>query len=321
MSKVDYFPLVPELKRFSLRVALRVLFGNELWNRLESNLQIDSLVQDIHCWSKGLLAPPTSSLPWTTAGKAMKARSRIHQFILSIIQEQATAGTSTAKPSLLNSLINSRTQTGQGQTYLSHEAIIDNILTLLFAGSDTTASILTSAFFVLAKDKALLHRLQTSVDDKQTLEAFLTETQRLYPAAPFTMRVVHAEGGIHISGYHIPKGWYITYALAAVLLDDSTAYPDPHRFSLDRWLRPTTDIDSNKTSMESWTCPPIWSFGGGHRMCPGRFLANAESIILLQQVLRSQWVWTLDSKQNLTFTYQPGLFPVDGLRIQLRKDL
>ena len=69
-SKAGYFSLVPELKRFSLIVTLRVLFGNDLWSELESSQQLDSLIQDIHTWSLGLLALPTSFLPWTIAGKA-----------------------------------------------------------------------------------------------------------------------------------------------------------------------------------------------------------------------------------------------------------
>jgi cytochrome P450 len=241
--KEGYFPLVPELKRFSLRVMLRVLFGNELWIALKSTKQLDSL--------------------------------------------------------------------------------IDNILTLLFAGTDTTASVLTSAFFILAQDKDLLNRLQGSLDDEKAIEAFLTETQRLYPAAPFTMRVVSAEDGLRVGGYHIPKGWFVAYALAAMMLDDEAAYPNTKKFDMGRWYSSSKGDDATGESFShlSRSVPPIWSFGGGHRTCPGRFLANAEGIALIQEVLRNQWDWTLDPNQNLTYQYNPGFFPVDGLKIQLRHEI
>ena len=322
----DSFPLVPELKRFTLRVMLRILFGNDLWGQLETSHQLDMLIEDIHCWSKGLLAPPISFLPWTAAGKAKKARSRIRDTLLQLIsqyqQDKVSSVLSTPKSSLLTSLINSKIQTEvDDQRFLSNDAIVDNIVTMLFAGTDTTASILTSAFFILAKDKQLLKRLQGSVDDVRVIEAFLTETQRMYPAAPFTMRVVNAEEGLNVGGYHIPKGWFVTYALAATLTDESI-YPNSTRFDMERWLPPPSDDGyADLSSSDSRSAPPIWSFGGGHRMCPGRFLANAESIILLQQVLRKQWDWTLDSEQNLTYEYNPGFFPVDGLRIRLRHEV
>ena len=304
-SKDGCFSLVPELKRYSLRVMLRVLFGNDLWSYLESSQQLDMLIQDINCWSEGLLAPPTSFLPWTIAGKAKKARFRLRDKILELIHISKNQQEKSA--SLLKGLVDRKLQSDDEQSVLSNDAIIDNILTLLFAGSDTTASILTSAFFVLANEPGLLNRLQGSVDNIKELEAFLTETQRLYPAAPFTMRVVTAEEGIYLGGYHIPKGWFVTYSLAATLLDDESTYPNAARFDIERWLSPSNT-------------PPIWSFGGGHRMCPGRFLANAESIALLQEILKNQWSWSLESNQNLTYQYHPGFFPVDGLRIRLRHE-
>ena len=322
--KKGYFPLVPELKRFSLRVMLRVLFGNELWIELKSTRQLDALIDDINTWSLGLLAPPTSFLPWTIAGRAMRARSRIHDKVIDIMSQlrRENSGNSTSsnrKVSLLANLMESIVKSEDGSSScLFNDAIVDNILTLLFAGSDTTSSVLTSSFFVLAQDKALLKRLQGSVDDVKVIEAFLTETQRLYPAAPFTMRVVGAEDGLRLGQYHIPKSWYITYALAAILLDDESIYPNRNKFDMDRWLSsPNKDDIRGESSNPSLSISPIWSFGAGNRMCPGRFLANAEGVSLLQEVLRKGWDWSLDPLQNLTYRYNPGFFPVQGLRIQL----
>eukprot|EP01036_Dinobryon_divergens_P022624 gene22626-30898_t len=59
------------------------------------------------------------------------------------------------------------------------------------------------------------------------------------------------------------------------------------------------------------------AFGGGPRMCPGRYLAIKEMKALLSEILGVDgWRWTLESNQNLNQTYTPGYFPIDGLQIK-----
>lgn len=331
----EYFPLVEEFKQFSLSVALRIVLGERRWNKWmecnDSESKLKSLLDDFAIWSKGLLSPPTSFIPFTASYCAMKARRRIHDILLDIIQEEKEVMHSQDGSSdnrckcLIERLLRATTTNNESgvNSSLSEEAIIDNIFTIVFAGTDTTASVLTSAFYELAKNDELRERLETCVvkgdlavgtNDHdvvdETLCAFLSEVQRCYPAAPFTMRNI-AEKEIDLGDKYgcVPAGFNITYSIAGTLLDDEDEYNHPSKFDMDRWLA-TKDTKPLKN----------WAFGGGFRICPGRFLSVAESIALLRVVLDKKvgFQWKLKSDQDLTFSYTPGFFPKDGLVVKIK---
>eukprot|EP00804_Cyclotella_cryptica_P026420 CCRYP_008089-RA/>CCRYP_008089-RA protein AED:0.15 eAED:0.15 QI:0/-1/0/1/-1/1/1/0/454 len=327
--------LVPKFKQFSLRVTLRIVLGDERWQEWNADTKgnrLLTLLEDFAIWSKGLLSAPTASIPFTPAHRAMLARGRIKRVLLEIIQEEREAvqlgkshSTSTSGNTLDSngSLIRMLLHKGEKEnSFISDDAIIDNVLTILFAGTDTTASILTSSFFELAKNQSLRERLQSCVNDPLTdgkgdahsaddiLLAFISEVQRMYPSAPFTMREVVKQSIDMGDGLGtIPPGHYVTYSIAGTLLDDETSYSNPQEFNLDRFL----------IKGDSKAKPPIWAFGGGNRTCPGRFLANAESIALLRLVLSKErgFGWELQDDQKVEFSYEPGFFPSDGLRVKL----
>lgn len=330
-NKKDYFPLVDEFKQFTLTVALRIVLGGQRWQQWmksdDNRSRLITLLGDFSIWSKGLLSPPTSFIPFTASYNAMKARKRIRNVLMEIIDEEKQVLNSQdecrrnrdQKKCLIERLLRATTTDSAAKSSLTEEAIVDNIFTLVFAGTDTTASVLTSAFFELAKNDELRERLQDSVEKEvvaknsndaadENLRAFLSEVQRCYPAAPFTMRNIADTdtNGIDLGGKYgrVSAGFNITYAIAGTLLDDEDSYPDPSDFNMDRWLKRR---DSKP--------PHNWAFGGGCRTCPGRFLSVAESVALLRVVLsrKYQFQWKLKSDQDLTFTYTPGYFPKDGL--------
>eukprot|EP00956_Cyclotella_meneghiniana_P014889 scaffold22541_cov42-Cyclotella_meneghiniana.AAC.2 len=163
------------------------------------------------------------------------------------------------------------------------------------------------------------HQIQACIDSVENLEheneeldellrAFLSEVQRCYPAAPFTMRHISGQG-IDLGDFGcIPPGFNITYAIAGTLLNDKHSYPNPKEFNIKRWLNEKEGIK-----------PENWAFGGGCRTCPGRFLSVAESVALLRGVLgkKSGLNWRLKEGQDLNYFYTPGYFPKDGLQVQV----
>jgi pentalenene oxygenase len=285
------------------------------------------LLEDFAIWSKGLLSAPTANIPFTPAYRAMSARNRIKCVLIEVIEEErktlevennqladASSLNSGAKSSLIRRLL----KESEKHSYITDDVIVDNILTFLFAGTDTTASILTSSFYELAKNPTLLNRLQSCVNSDvegtehksdDVLLAFISEVQRVYPAAPFTMREIIREGlnmGDELGT--IPPGYLVTYSIAGTLLDDEISYPRPRVFDLDRWL--VRDK------------PHVCAFGGGNRICPGRFLANSESIALLRLVLSEHgFNWKLKEDQDLNFRYTPGHFPVDDLMVKVVRNM
>jgi pentalenene oxygenase len=217
----------------------------------------------------------------------MSARNRIKCVLTEVIEEERKAlevenshlaDTSSLDSGAKSSLIRRLLKESEKHSFITDDVIVDNILTFLFAGTDTTASILTSSFYELAKNPTLLNRLQSCVNSDvegtehksdDVLLAFISEVQRVYPAAPFTMREIIREGINMGDGLGtIPPGYLVTYSIAGTLLDDEISYPRPRVFDLDRWL--VRDK------------PHVCAFGGGNRICPGRFLANTESITLLR---------------------------------------
>lgn len=318
--------LVPKFKQFTLRVTLRIVVGDARWEEwMHTNTsKLLSLLDDFAIWSKGLLSAPTASIPFTPAYRAMQARVRIKKVLTEIIEDErntlesddVSAAASNMRSSLIKKLL---LESRKEQSHITDDVIIDNILTFLFAGTDTTASILTSSFYELSKNHSLLNRLRSYIDNEaqdsehtvdEVLLAFVSEVQRLYPAAPFTMREIVNEGVSMGDEYGIiPPGYLVTYSIAGTLLNDEESYPNSQVFDLDRWL--------SKINSKSSSKPPVCAFGGGNRICPGRFLANAECLALLRLVLgkRHGFEWELVKGQNVDYTYTPGYFPNDGLLI------
>ena len=323
----EYIPLVPKLKQFTLSVALRIAVGENWWQDWTSpntnKPQLSTLLDDFAIWSIGLLSAPTASVPFTPAHRAMRARRRIKAILENVInkEKQALLDDSRDNGKVRDSLIVLLLKESKKEnSCITDDVIVDNILTFLFAGHETTASILTSSFYKLSSDNALRERLKSCANNvadngSDELLAFISEVQRMYPAAPFTMREVVSERIFMGSDFGtIPPGYLVTYSIAETLLDDETSYPNPEVFDLDRWL------GNRATSMTSK--PPVCAFGGGSRICPGRFLANAECISLLRLVLSHNegFEWTLKDGQDLNFTYNPGFFPADGLLCKISQE-
>lgn len=298
------FRLVDQLREFLLQVMVRILIGQP--GDLE---EVQALVQDITIWSKGLLSAPLDFVPWSLAARAGKARARVAARLREWI---AKSRADKAGGSLLAALVHAKDEEGGGS--LSEEAIVDNLFTLLFAGSDTTASTLSSAFLALSQDPALQAQLRAacsgtgSVNADEQLDAFLSEVLRRYPPAPFAVRLVTGET-LQVGDFTVPKGWLLVYGFAGTLAADAEVYPEPEEFRPQRWLL----CPSPRGALAEG------AFGGGPRMCPGRFLAAQVARSLVRAVLSQEgFSWELTTNQDLSQRYTPGFFPVDGLQVSVQ---
>lgn len=289
--------MVDILRSLSVQVVVQALIGQD-----KGAAEVTSLTSDVATWSRGLLSAPTAFIPWSTAGRAMRARKRIASKLRAWIEAAREAG---PNDSMLSRLVHARDEE-TGET-LENSAIVDNIFTLVFAGSDTTASLLSSAILHLSLDAALLEELRdicTGNDDQKTknvIDAFISEILRTNPPAPFAMRKAKQE--LQIKNFTVPKDWLLVYGFAGTLLEDGEKYPSPKDFKLDRWLQ-QDGVDEG-------------AFGGGPRMCPGRYLAIEEARSVITALLRSKIQWKLEAGQNTKLQYTPGLFPKDGLNLQI----
>uniref|UniRef100_A0A453QPT3 Ent-kaurenoic acid oxidase 1 n=1 Tax=Aegilops tauschii subsp. strangulata TaxID=200361 RepID=A0A453QPT3_AEGTS len=206
---------------------------------------------------------------------------------------------------------------------LSDEEVVDNIVSLVMAGYESTASAIMWATYHLAKSPSALAKLRDEnialVKSKggSTL-ASLTITRDDIPKMKYTTKVVEetirmanissmvyrvANKDVEYHGYTIPKGWPVVVWLRS-LHTDPNYYQDPLTFNPDRWDEPA------KTGTYQ-------VFGGGYRICPGNMLARLQVTIMLHH-LSIGYEWELlnpDAKIN----YLPQPRPMDGASMAFRK--
>ena len=167
---------------------------------------------------------------------------------------------------------------------LSDQSIVDNMITFLIAGHETTSGLLSFVFYYMLKDGSALAKAQKEVDDvvgegKLTsdhlsqlkyLNAMLRETLRLTPTAPaFTVGALKDDviGG----KYAVKKGEPLNVLLQAVHCDTSVYGPDANEWKPERML----DEEFAKLPPNSWK-----PFGNGKRGCIGRAFAWQEALLV-----------------------------------------
>ncbi len=154
---------------------------------------------------------------------------------------------------------------------MSDVELRDELMTLLTAGHETTATGLSWAFERLMRTPRVMDTLLGSLDDDEYLDAVVKETLRVRPVIVDVARKLTRP--MEIGGYSLPAGTLVLPAIAAVHVRPDL-YPDPEEF------RPERFIDGQP---ESYTWIP---FGGGVRRCIGASFAQVEMRVVLREVLR-----------------------------------
>ena len=157
---------------------------------------------------------------------------------------------------------------------MSDQELRDELMSLLVAGHETTASTLAWVFERLAREPRVLARLAAEIDadgDDSYLTATIQETLRRRPVLPnaaprFVMKPVE------VGGWQYPAGVCLV-ASSYLLHHDSDIYPDPYAFRPERFL---------DEAPGTYTWIP---FGGGRRRCLGASFAMLEAKLVLRMVL------------------------------------
>ena len=296
-----------ELKQMTFDIASSLLMGSEP----------GPLTARLSQWftelTTGLFAVPLR-WNWTTYGKALKARDQllahIEQAIIRRQQEPAQDA--------LGLLVQSRDEEGNG---LSLEEIKVQALLMLFAGHETTTSMLTLMCMALAQHPNVLARARAEqqalaangsltleqLKQMTYLEQVLREVERLYPPIAGGFRGVVQE--FEFNGYYVPKGWQALYRINSTH-KDSRVYTEPERFDPDRFSSERAEHRKQEFSLVG--------FGRGPRICLGISFAQMEMKIFAAHLLR-HYTWELLPGQNLTLTPIPTLHPRSGLQVKFHK--
>ena len=146
---------------------------------------------------------------------------------------------------------------------MSDAELRDQLMTLLMAGHETTATGLAWAFDLLFRAPQKLERLRAELAEggHEYLDAVIEETLRVRPVVPFVGRELRAPA--ELGGYELPEG---TVVMPAIYLAHTRQdlYPDPHAFRPERFL-------DGGPGHYSWI-----PFGGGTRRCIGAAFAQLE---------------------------------------------
>ncbi|KAK5996698.1 Fatty acid omega-hydroxylase [Cladobotryum mycophilum] len=229
-----------------------------------------------------------------------------------IIQKRKNNKAEADSKDLLGALLNGRDpKTGEG---LSEDAIINNMITFLIAGHETTSGMLSFAFYFLLANPETMETARQEID-KVTggspiavehvgklpyINALLRETLRLQPTAP-AFAVASKKDEVLGGKYRIPAGAAVTTLLHHIHRDKAVYGEDADEFKPERML----DENFNKLPPNSWK-----PFGNGMRGCIGRAFAWQEALLITAMLLQNftfemaDPTYKLRIKENLTL--KPG---------------
>lgn len=206
-----------------------------------------------------------------------KARQQLAALLQDNINERRHSGTD--RPDLLSRLMEARFDDGSG---FSDDALVDNLITNLIAGHETSALSLTWAFAWLGRHPERAARLQAEIDSLDRdddiiaiqalpyLDAVVKECLRLYPAVPEVVRMLAQP--LELRGWLVPAGINVA-ASTAVLHMDADLYPEPDLFKPERFLE------------RRYKGSEFIPFGGGDRTCIGNHFGVFEVKIVLAVLL------------------------------------
>jgi retinoid hydroxylase len=297
----------PELKHLTFEIASCLLIGSQ------PGAETAKLSQWFTELTQGLFTLP---LRWsqTTYGRALAARDAILDHIDRVVLARQKHPTQDA----LGLLVQSQDEEGNS---LSIAELKVQALLLLFAGHETTTSLVASLCMALAQHPEVLaqaraEQQQLGIDTPITLDCLkqmtyldrvLREVERMYPPIGGGFRGVVEE--FEFNGYRVPKGWQVLYRIPEAHFDKEI-YPAPDAFDPDRF-----NPDRYEYKPSDYT---FVTYGGGSRICIGMAFAQMELKIIAASLLR-RYSWELLPHQNLTLDPIPTLHPRDGLKVKFQR--
>ena len=207
--------------------------------------------------------------PW---GRFVRRRNHVDELLFGEIERRRTGPESSEDVDILALLLAARDEEGEP---LSDSELRDQLITILLAGHETTATSIGWAFERLLRTPLALERLTAEVKADQTseyIDAVIKETLRLRPVVPEVFRAPSEQSAL--GGYSFPAGTQLAASILIVQLDPDLYPPDPEAFRPERFL---------DGAPEPYTWVP---FGGGVRRCLGAAFAMLEMKVVIQTILR-----------------------------------
>ena len=285
-GKQGTIDLSAELHKLTLKMVVKIFLGSEKTSEIEQvsewfTVLVDSL-NGVVKWDN----------PLTMHGRGQAARRKIFDYVRQIIQERAVQGDLEQSTDVLSLLLNTIDEDGNRFT---ETQVINQAIGFLFAGHDTTSSLMSWLLFELGNNPQWRQRLRdecqqvvgggsialSHLRQLPNMTNTIKEGERMYPPGFIICRMAMAD--IEYGGYLIPAGWYVcifpmmTHRLPEI-------YQDPDTFDPDRFAPPREEDKKQPYS--------LIGFGGGVHSCIGVELAQMEMKIILSTLLQN-YDWTV----------------------------
>jgi cytochrome P450 len=250
--------------------------------------------------------------PWR---KLLASRQILDEIVYGEISRRRADGGATGRD-ILSLLLAARGESGEA---FDDKEVRDQVMTLMFAGHDTSTSTLTFMMHELARHPEVADRLREEADrvlgdeppsvealerEMPYLDMVLDEVLRLYPPAWIGPRRAVRE--YEFAGRTVPKGAYVNYcSWASHRLPE--VFPDPEAFIPERFTR------ERKAALPRGAYIP---FGGGQRICIGKRFGQTEVKLVATLLLRQARLDALPGR-TMTVRQMPTLSPKGGLRMRV----
>ena len=294
---------LPSMMRITLNVILRAVFGAD-GQELERLREI--LPPGIKLGSTLALVP----VPqwdwgrWSPWGRFAQYRREYDAIVDRLIMKALADPGLADRDDVLALMVQSRYDDGSSMT---RDEIADELITMLAAGHETTATTLAWAVERLQRHPKWLDRLIADLDagSEELLSATIFEVLRCRPAIDTTFRQVKTSM-LQIGPWTLPEGTTIAASIGLLHADESV-FPGADRFDPDRFLSRRPD-------------PAEWiPYGGGVRRCIGAAFATMEIRVVLRTLLRHYVVCPSNGRDERWQTRSVALAPSRGALVRVRR--
>lgn len=295
------FPVAPKMAEITLEVILRTVIGASDPARLAALRSVMPRLLSVGPWETLALASPglQRRRPWRRMQRDLADADRL---LFAEIADRRADPDLAARTDVLAMLVRSA---DEGAHAMTDRELRDQLMTLIVAGHETTATALSWALERLTRHPAVLDKAVRAAreGEDEYLDAVAKETLRIRPVVFDVGRVLKQP--IDLAGYRLPAGVMVAPGIGLVHERDDV-YPDAGRFDPDRMLGASLG-------------PTTWfPFGGGNRRCLGATFAMVELRVVLREILRRADLFATSAADERQRVKHVTLVPHRGARICVR---
>jgi cytochrome P450 len=297
------FPVRPRMQAITLEVIMRAVFGIDDTSRLtELRPRVARLV-------KMSMGPGAALLPfvgrsgsasrWTPWARFQSAVESVDEMLFAEISVRRSDAEIDERSDILSLLMQARDADGHG---MGDQELRDELVTLLLAGHETTATSGAWAIELLLRNPVAHQRFRESIlaGDHALVDAVIKETLRLRPVIPAVGRKLAAP--LTLAGHDLPAGTNVSPCIHLVHRR-ADVYSEPDSFQPTRFL-------SNPPNSAEWI-----PFGGGTRRCIGAGFATLELRVVLSTILSCTDLVVADTVPETVERRAVVLVPRRGVRV------